>query len=245
MFCQSCGRGLADALRFCDGCGADVASGAPRTVPLGQQVRGEVHARSRDAWRGLKLFARSPVGGLPESFALFDARRALQVGFVFAIGFELAILLSVLILKSSVASTLGRTFVGSMLLATLPLGNLTLTGLIRMLFIGLVPFASLVGASALARAVFRGKGSLAGDVYTAGAVLLPWGCFALLTALLGVGNVEVIVVLFVFALTYSILMLYSGCSRISGIPEVGAAPAIPIMLLASAWITKIVMVALW
>ena len=102
-----------------------------------------------------------------------------------------------------------------------------------------------VGASALARAIFHGKGRLAGDVYTAGAVLLPTGLLVLLSSLLGVANVEVIAILFLFALTYSILILYAGCSRIGCISEAGAAPAVPIILLLSAWITKIIVTALW
>ncbi|HXO26757.1 MAG TPA: molecular chaperone DnaJ, partial [Thermoanaerobaculia bacterium] len=96
-----------------------------------------------------------------------------------------------------------------------------------------------------ARQIFRGKGRFAGDVYTAGAALLPWAFLVLAAALLGVANIEVIVVIWLFALTYSILMLYAGCSRIGGISEAGAAPAVPIMLLVTAWITKIVAVALW
>ena len=94
MFCKSCGRALADTLRFCDGCGADVEVGAAAT-PLSQQLKSEVKARSLDAWQGVKLFAKSPVGGLPESFALFDDRRAIQVGIVFAIAYEVAILLEI------------------------------------------------------------------------------------------------------------------------------------------------------
>jgi hypothetical protein len=125
------------------------------------------------------------------------------------------------------------------------MGELTATQLFKVLFLGLVPFASLIGACALARAVFHGKGRLAGDVYTAGAVLLPTGVFVLLSALLGVANFEVIAILFLFALTYSILILYAGCSRIGCISEAGAAPAVPIILLLSAWITKIIVAALW
>jgi ABC-type multidrug transport system permease subunit len=113
------------------------------------------------------------------------------------------------------------------------------------LFLGLVPFASLIGACALARAIFRGKGRIAGDVYTAGAVLLPSGLLVLVAALLGAANVEVILILLLFALTYSILILYAGCSRIGLISEAGAAPAVPIILLLSAWITKIIVAAVW
>src|ERR1017187_8106632 len=205
MFCQSCARPLAENLRFCDGCGAEVNSGGRGTAtPLSQQLKSEVKARSLDAWQGVKLFAKSPVGGLPESFALFDDHRAIQVGIIFAIIYEAALFLGVYIFGSKAAGLLG---------GRLPIGELTASQMFKVLILGLVPFASLTGACGLARAIFRGKGRIAGDVYTAGAVLLPSGFLVLVASLLGAANVEVILVLSLFSLTYSILMLYAGCSR--------------------------------
>jgi len=237
MFCSSCGRALAENLRFCDGCGADLTRGAvAQAVPLAEQLGTELKARSRDAWQGIKLFARSPVGGLPESFALFDDRRAVQVGVAFAVLYEAALFLGGLIFKSK-----GQSLMGGML----PIGELTASQMFKLVVLGLVPVASLIVAGTVASLIFRGSGRIAGDVYTAGAVLLPSGFLALLAALLGSANVEVILVLSLFALTYSILMLYAGCSRIGHISEAGAAPAVPIILLASAWITKIIVVAVW
>jgi hypothetical protein len=208
--------------------------------PLSQQLKDEVRARSLDALQGVKLFAKSPVGGLPESFALFDDQRAIQVGMVFAIVYEVAILLGALIFKSKAEALLG----GAVQVGQLT-GELSAAQLLKVLLLGLVPFASLIGACALARAIFRGKGRFAGDVYTAGAVLLPTGLLVLAAALLGAANIEIIAILFLFALTYSILILYAGCSRVGCISEAGAAPAVPIILLSSAWITKIIVVALW
>jgi hypothetical protein len=241
MFCKSCGRALAENLRFCDNCGTDVNDGGSgAATPIAQQLRSEVKARSLDAWQGVKLFAKSPVGGLPESFALFDDRRAIQVGIVFAIAYEVAVLLGALIFKSRTEALLGGIIpIGQLM------GDLTVKQLFKVLFLGLVPFASLIGACALARAVFRGTGRIAGDVYTAGAVLLPTGLLVLLASLLGAANFEVIAILFLFALTYSILILYAGCSRVGGVSEAGAAPAVPIILLLSAWITKILVTAVW
>ena len=237
MFCQSCGRSLADTLRFCDGCGTDLNAGrGGNATALSHQLKSEVKARSLDAWQGVRLFAKSPVGGLQESFALFDDQRAIQVGIVFAIMYEIALLLGALIFKSKAAGLLG---------VSLPIGELTAGQLFKVLVLGLVPFASLAGACALARAIFHGKGRFAGDVYTAGAVLLPSGVLVLVASLLGAANVEVILILSLFSLTYSILILYAGCSRIAIISEAGAAPAVPIILLLSAWITKIVVTALW
>ena len=238
MFCMSCGRALADNLRFCDGCGADMVQGrgGSEAIPLSQQLKSEVRARSLDAWQGVKLFAKSPVGGLPESYALFDDQRAIQVGIVFAIVYEIAIFLGAYIFKSKIASLFG---------GFLPIGELTATQLFKVLFLGLVPFASLIGACALARAIFRGQGRFSSDVYTAGAALLPFGFLVLVASLLGAANFEVILILSLFALTYSILILYAGCSRIGSISEAGAAPAVPIILIVSGWITKVIVTALW
>ena len=126
-----------------------------------------------------------------------------------------------------------------------PISDLTAGQAVKAIVLGLVPFASLIGAGALARMVFGGKGQLAGDVYTSGASLLPLGFFILATSLLGVANIEVIAVIGLFALTYTILMLYAGCSRIAGISEAGAAPAVPVVLLLCAWLTKVIVAAMW
>jgi hypothetical protein len=234
---------LADNLRFCDGCGADagspVGNGEAAGATLSQQLKTEVKARSLDVWQGLKLFAKSPVGGLSESFALFDDRRAIQVGIAFAVLFEVALFLGAYLLKSRAESALGP------FASALSTGDLTAKQLFKLVVLGLVPFVSLIGAGSLARQIFRGQGRFAGDVYTAGATLLPLGLFVLIAPLLGAANVEVIAALSMFALTYSILMLYAGCARVGGIPESGAAPAVPIILLVSAWLTKIIVVALW
>ena len=238
MFCQSCGRSLADTLRFCDACGTDLTlppRGATTTAAITQQLKAEMQARSRDAWKAIKLLARSPVGGLAESFAMLNDQRAISVGIFFAIFYELALLLGVYIVGSKAAGLFG---VG------LRVAEISASLLFKILIIGIVPFASLIGACALARAVFRGDGRFAGDVYTAGAVLLPLGFLALATGILGLANVEVIAVVSLVAITYLILMLYAGCSRIGNISEAGAAPAVPIILLVSAWLTKIIVTAL-
>ncbi len=238
MFCTACGKQVAENSRTCDGCGAELVQGggAGAANPVLQQLKSEVGARSLDAWRGVKLFAKSPVGGLPESYALFDERRAIGVGIVFAIVYEIAVFLGALVFKFRVAGLFG---------GFAPIGGLTVGQLFKVLFVSLVPFASLVGACAGARAVFRGTGRFAGDVYTAGAVLLPFGLFVFAASILGAANSEAILILSLFALTYSILILYAGCSRIAGISETAAAPAVPVILLLSLWITKIIVAALW
>lgn len=254
MFCLSCGQELPNTAQWCSTCGTQVAARAsaaasgsagpgksPEPSPaagalsLSKHIGDEVKARSKDAWAGIRLFAKSPVGGLPQSYAMFEPARALHVGIAFAVLYELTFFLGMYMMASRAAGLFG---IG------IPVGNANVGTLIKLIFIGLVPFGSLVGAGALARLTFHGKGILAGDVFTAGASLLPFGAAVLAAAIVGVGNFEIIVVLFAFALSYNILMLYSGCSQIAGISEAGAAPAVPIMLIVSAWLTKVIIAAL-
>lgn len=240
MFCKSCGRKLADDMKFCDGCGEDLSEPkAPPVKPITEQLKKEVKARSKDAWEGLKVFAVSPVGGLADSFKLFDDKRAISVGISFAIIFEVLFFIGVNFMKKKAMGLLG------FLAYFLQSEKLTAGQLIKLLISATIPFAALILACLLARLIFRGKGRFSGDVFTAGAALLPLGVFIFLAGLLGVANLEVMIILALFMITYTILILYAGCSRIAGIPEIGAAPAVPIILIASAWVSKIVVVALW
>lgn len=262
MFCRNCGKVLPPDAKICPGCGtmiastqssvpaaattaqgaatatapAPVASSSPAAAAIGKALGEQVRARSKDAWQGLKLFAVSPVGGLAESYAMFEPPRAMGVGIVFAVIYELLLFLALYRAADKVASGIG---------VPLPTGDLTFGMAVKLIFIGAVPFITLALAGAIARFIFRGKGSFAGDIYTAGASLLPFGLCLFLASFLGPANFEVIAALSVFALTYTILMLYAGCSRIAGIPETGAAPAVPIMLLLSVWLTKIVVSAVF
>lgn len=254
MFCKSCGQEIPESARWCFGCGTQVttrdvaaaaASGAEVFISASSQasmgpslsshIGDELRARSMDAWAAVKLFAKNPVGGLPRSYAMFDPARAMRVGVAFAIFYEITFLSGMYVMASRAAGLFG---VG------IRLTDASASLLFKLLVVGLVPFASLTGAGALARLAFRGSGSLSGDIFTAGASLLPFGFAVLITGILGAANLEVIVILFVFALTYNVLMLYAGCSQIAGIPETGATPAVPVMLIASAWLTKVIIAAM-
>jgi hypothetical protein len=115
----------------------------------------------------------------------------------------------------------------------------------KLIILGAVPLVSITVSSTLARKIFRGTGSFAGDIFIAGASLLPYGFFVLLSSILGMGNIEVIIILGVFAICYTILMIYSGCTQISRIPDAGAAIAVPIMLLLSGWLFKIILTTIF
>jgi hypothetical protein len=239
MFCTECG-GQLDANGQCPACAgqsllvqpqlatAAVPSGGtlfgialesqPRVAP---QVTAKVKEASRDATKAFKTFAMNPVGGLPVAFAELGLPRALGVGIVFAVFSIVCVFIGVYIaLPSFSKPDLGDS--------------------IKFLFFGAVPFLSLFAASAATRKVFGGKGSFHGDCFIAGAALLPFGFLIFLSSLLGLANLEIAVLLLVFALCYGILMLYTGVTRISLVSESRAAFAVPVMIIVSFWLTKII-----
>lgn len=182
---------------------------------------------SQSALTAFTVFAVNPTAGLSAAFESLDKRRALEVGIVFAIVFDLCVIFGINKIVQE-ASTFLPALSES-------------TGVLKLMILGIIPFACSVAASAAARKLFRGDGTIEGDAFIAGASLLPSGIFLLLAAILGMANIEIVLALFVFALCYTILIMHTGYTRISKIPEGGAALAVPIGLLLSAWLAKVVL----
>jgi hypothetical protein len=185
------------------------------------QVTAKVKEASRDATQAFKTFATNPVGGLPVAFTELGAPRALGVGIVFAAFSVFCVFIGIYI----ALPTFAKPDFGDS---------------IKFIFFGAVPFLSLLAASAATRKVFGGKGSIHGDCFIAGAALLPFGFLIFVSSLLGLANLEIAAVLLVFALCYGILMLYTGVTRISLVTESRAAFAVPVMIIVSFWLTKII-----
>src|SRR5438270_606305 len=68
----------------------------------------------------------------------------------------------------------------------------------------------------------------------------PFGPLFLLAALLGGPNFVVVAILTVFAATYSMCVLFVGCTRLAMVPERFAPPAVALMLLVAIWLSKII-----
>jgi hypothetical protein len=224
MACSQCGNELVLGATACLTCGAPVV---PPLTPAASPVSERVQARSKDALAAVKTIFVNPVGGLSEAFQSLEKRQALEVGIVLAVVFELC------------------TVVGLYLIIPRWAGSPGLGEILKFLILGVVPFVSVAGAGALARQVFRGAtGNFEGDIFIAGMAVLPFGFVSLLAGILGVANIEVTAVAAVFALSYSILILYTGCTCISGISQARAAPAVPIIILAAGWLSKILFAAM-
>jgi hypothetical protein len=221
MFCQKCGAQVSDNGAVCSSCNASLAPPSPAAV-----AADKIKAASKDALQAFKMFASNPVAGLSVAFESLGQARALNVGIAFGVVFTLSVLFGVYRLLPE----WGR-----------PHG---FTGFIKILVVAIVPFVSLFGASVVARKTFRGDGGLGHDSFISGASLLPLGFVAVLAGILGLANIEVIAVFTLFAVCLTILMLFAGLTRICKFSERAATVAVPLVLLASAWLSKIIYTAM-
>jgi hypothetical protein len=222
MFCPKCGTQLPDNAVACSSCGTSFAGGAgARAAALGAAGDRRKSA-STDALSAFKTFAADPVGGLSPAYSGLGPARGLAVGITFGIVFALCIV-------ASFYRILGSAFFPGV------------GGFFKILIIAVVPFVALFAATLAVRTVFRGDGQIGTDSFVAGAALLPFGIVAILMTLIGRssgGNVMTFLGLFAVSLT--ILMLFAGITRIYKISERMATIAIPIMLIVTGWLTRVI-----
>lgn len=254
MFCTQCGKQVPEGAVACASCGAPsraavggapvgmapAAAGpagtvmAPAPVPgaqVGQQVRDQVVTSSRDAARALRALAIDPVSGLPAAYSELG-ERAVGAGVALCLFFAVgtAIGLNLAVKKIPFASMLGSGLGGASFV------KLAIAALI-------VPSALAIACFAL-RKVLAAPAGIGADIFTAGAALAPLGAATLISGLIGIANGEVIALLMLCALTYLVLMLYTGLTRAGGLRERAAAPAVPIVIVVAGWLSKVVALAL-
>ena len=221
MFCKNCGSQIPDNAPACPSCGASALAVSPAAVAVDK-----AKAASKDALQAFRIFVSNPVGGLSVAFDALGPVRSLGAGITFGVVFALCIVLA----AYRVLPAWGR-----------PPG---FSGFLKILVVSVVPFVSLLGACIAVRKAFRGAGLWGHDCFIAGATLLPFGFLALLAAVLGILNAEVITALALFAASLTILMLFAGLTRICKMSERASTLAVPLMLIASAWLSKVIYAAL-
>lgn len=221
MFCPKCGTQLPDNSVACSSCGTTFGGAAPRTMVAGG-AGDRVKAASTDALGAFKTFASDPVGGLSPAYDKLGSGKAMAVGITFGVVFALCMSLAIY-------RTIGQfLFPG-------------FGGFMKILLIAVVPFVALMLAGLGVRTIFRGEGEIGTDSYIAGASLLPFGIVAILMALLGSSlNLNVIYFLGLLSISLTILMLFSGLTRIYKISERMATIAIPLMLIVTAWLSRLI-----
>lgn len=187
----------------------------------GEQVQETI----RDTIAAFKLFIMNPVGGLPAFYEEIGKQRALKVGIVFSVFYILCLLFSV-----------NKTF--GMYLDVIKF-NFT-----NILMIGATQILGFWAAIALSRKMFKGYGSIEGDIFIVGISWLPSALLLMISSIIGILNFEAIFFLSMVAISHSTLALYAGCNRISKISEALSPMAVAFSLIFTAWISKVVVTAM-
>jgi hypothetical protein len=183
-----------------------------------------------------KQLLLNPVGALPGAYAQLGEQRALRIGAVLCIAFALAAAAGVSFGLGSLGGLMGSFGIGPR-----PNGLETFVKVAM----GFLVFPTCLAAVSLGARRARGAAAPpAADVFTAGASLVPLGVALLLAGLIGVSNYQVAAFLVTTGVIYLVLMLYAGLTRVGGLSDQVAAPAVPIVLGLSGWLCQVIIGAL-
>jgi len=191
----------------------------PQHTPNMPSAKDKVKGASKDALHAFKVLLTDPVNGLSEAFDSLGEKRARAVGLIFGVFFALTIVF--------------------VLYRKLPDGAMTLGIAFKVLLASLVPYIGATVGCAVPRMTL-GKGNLCHDSFMGGSVLLPLTLFILIGSFLGVGNIEIILILALFTVCLTILLIFAGLTRISKISERVATIAVPLVILITVWSAKII-----
>ena len=194
----------------------------------------QMGASAKDALGAVSSLVLNPVGGLSPAYTALGPDRALGAGLALCVVFAI-----VSALGSAIGSGRMMTMFGMM-----GYGSNGFVIFLRALIGFLVLPAAMIGASLGARKMLSGSGPLAADIFTIGAALTPLGLALLLSSFLGLANYELAMLLMLFAATYLVLMLFTGLTKLGGLTQKAAAPAVPIVFVLSLYICKVVFAAM-
>lgn len=228
MYCSHCGERHGDEMGECPACGRTVARAAGRQVA--SDLARTLGSSSSDAVRAVKALVLDPVGGLADSYEQLGALRARSVG---------ALLCTTFALATSLGVVLGARQWGGPLLGHFG-GTFEL--FVKSFALSLVLSAALVVSGLGVRKMFRASEGVAADLFTAGVALTPLSVAALGSGLVGLRSAELSGLLCLFALTYMVLVLYAGVTRVGGISPRYGAPAVPILIVGASLIVRMVVI---
>jgi hypothetical protein len=214
---------MTEAATACPSCNTPVAkTGAAATSAA---VADTVKAAYGSGLAALKSFASDPVGRLPATYAALGDDKAKRIGITYGVVSVLCFLLGGYLMfpfKDGLFDFLG------------------FGGVMKCVLFGVLPFVCVAAGSMATRKVFGGQGGTGGDIFIAGAALLPMSFAMIVNGLLGYDNASAMGAVSLFAGCTSVLMLFSGYSRISKLTERATTIAIPIVVMLTIWLVKVI-----
>ena len=175
-----------------------------------------------------------PVGNIGTLYESLGARRALDIGIALAIAFDLAMVIAAQI---GARKTLG-------FLAPLVFGDSSMIAFIKSMIFAAVPVITLMAVLFCVQKVLGGPADFARSVFGGAVTLIPLGLVSLVSAILGAANFEVIAVLVVALIAYTSLILFAACRDVLGVASGKAAAAMPVIFVATGWLSKVVIAAM-
>ncbi|AFY73112.1 DnaJ-class molecular chaperone with C-terminal Zn finger domain [Synechococcus sp. PCC 7502] len=172
-----------------------------------------------DVVLSLVVVTVNPIGRMRSMYLRLTGNRAIYVGIIFALIFNLCFAVGNYISLRQVAQYVKVSF---------PI----------LLAIGAIAWLSLLLSGFILRNIFQGKGNWVSDLFLAGVGLLPIGYLSLVGALITlieISNFHFYLALVIVGLCYLVLTLYSGCHQILGISESLATLAVPFIILISSF----------
>jgi hypothetical protein len=206
---------------------------APDAAKLRAEAAKVMSATFDDAKAALALLATDPVGGLAPAYEKLGPKRSGAVGIFFMAVFGLV----------------GANFINHQIgaLTSLSYGmvnaSIDTVSFSKLLMVATASAVAWFCALALARLVNQRGGRWEGDAFIAGAVSLVWTLELLLATFVGWKNLEVWGMLVLTAICITVLQIFVGLTRISGLNDARATFAVPVVLVVEVWLTKVIFVA--
>jgi hypothetical protein len=217
-----------------------------------------------ESLRALRKFLLDPVGGLPGLCDTLGGVAALGLGLIFCVVIYLCLLLGFVFTMFGIGNGLVPKFDGPREILRFDNPRPPVEGragfaftnndlkkdfgryMVIVALSALIPFVCLALAITIIRTVTGGIGRESGgigfDFLISGAALLPIGLLSPVVPLLGLGNLEAILFLYLVTLCLTILILNSAFTRVIKLSDRGSILAIPCSLALTLWLSKVVIV---
>ena len=181
------------------------------------------HARS--VWLNL---LSNPVGGISPAYQQLGPAKAGGAGGVFIAAYTIIALLLVYMTK-----TFGMIRPDDM------------GGFMKLMFTLLACCLTWAAAMIGARLINRREGEIGGEVFVAGTISLVLAVDLLLVSILGFGNLEVLMIILLVSTCIIVLQVFVGLTRVSGLDERIGTFMVPVVIVGSCWLSKIIVMAVY